>query len=164
MNHRTHVSASSRSWLRAGAALLSIAAWGCGDDSGSTPTAGTGGGAGNGGSSATLTQVVAIFQSKACGACHSSAPSSANGGLQFDPSNKSSLHTALVGKKSAGTNGSKCGGMTYVEADEPSSSLLYQKLSGSPPCGVRMPQGGTPLSESELATVSSWIQGGALND
>ena len=150
---------SPKAWLLLAALLAPLAA-ACGsdDDDDSSPSGGAGSGGGGG---ATLTQVAALFDSKSCGTCHALAPApAANGGLQFDPKNKASI-AALVGKSSsAGT----CGGMTYVVAGQPGSSLLYKKLTASPGCGLRMPQGLAPLSDSEIATVNSWIMGGAQNN
>lgn len=154
------VTHSPEAWLLLAALLMPVAA-ACGsddDDSGSP-----GGGAGSGASAATLTQVAAIFEAKNCGTCHMAAPSTVNGGLQFDPKNKASI-AALVGKSSTGSNGSMCSGMMYIVAGQPNSSLLYKKLTATPGCGMRMPQGGTPLSETELSTVGSWITGGAPNN
>lgn len=139
---------------------------GSGAVGGSSSTAGSGATAGSGGGGATFTQVLAIFgQSKGnCGVCHSLAASASNGGLQFNPAMPAQAYAALVGKTSAGTNESKCGGKTYVVAGSPSGSLLYGKLTASPPCGVRMPMGGTPLADADIATVSAWITAGALNN
>lgn len=38
-------------------------------------------------------------------------------------------------------------------------SLLFQKLSASPPCGSPMPLGPQALSEAELGCISDWIGG-----
>ncbi|HEY2733258.1 MAG TPA: hypothetical protein VGI70_04700 [Polyangiales bacterium] len=158
-------------------ATASLSACGGDDDDSSTPTAGMGGGSSatagkgatagsGGGSGATFTQVLTVLGTTKgnCGVCHSLAPSASNGGLQFDPSMPSQAYGALVGKMSAGVDQSKCGGKTYVAAGSPSTSLLYGKLTASPPCGVRMPMGGTPLADADIATVSSWISAGALNN
>jgi len=42
-------------------------------------------------------------------------------------------------------------------------SLLVRKLRGTAP-GSQMPQGGTPLPDSTISTISLWIDQGALNN
>jgi hypothetical protein len=47
----------------------------------------------------------------------------------------------------------------------PNGSLMYQKLSSSPPCGAQMPLARPPLSDADAACIFDWIvaQGGALS-
>ncbi|HEX4474679.1 MAG TPA: PA14 domain-containing protein [Polyangiaceae bacterium] len=54
--------------------------------------------------------------------------------------------------------GAGCAGELVVPGD-PSSSLLYTKLTSSPPCGERMPFLGAPVSSTQLACVGTWIAG-----
>lgn len=42
-------------------------------------------------------------------------------------------------------------------------SVLYRRLSGFS-CGDRMPQGGNPISDSDLTLIRDWINQGALNN
>jgi hypothetical protein len=50
-------------------------------------------------------------------------------------------------------------GCTGVLADpkNPTQSVLYRKLTDSPPCGVPMPFGGNRVSAADLACVKTWI-------
>jgi hypothetical protein len=51
-----------------------------------------------------------------------------------------------------------------VMPGKPESSLFYLKLTGTPPCGVRMPNGGNAFTEAQLEMVRSWISAGAHDD
>jgi hypothetical protein len=44
------------------------------------------------------------------------------------------------------------------------SSYLMEKLLPSPTCGDPMPPIGAALSDTDIDTVRSWINGGALSD
>jgi hypothetical protein len=157
------VASQSAVWMAA-ALLVGSVSSGCSSDDTMSPAAGSGGSNG-GATGATFTQVLALFGGTPnCQICHALSPSSANGGLQFKPSDKAQAYGALVGPSSAGGSGSQCGGKKYVVAGNPSGSLLYTKLTSSPPCGVRMPMSGVPLTPDQLQIVSSWIMAGALND
>jgi adhesin/invasin len=57
-----------------------------------------------------------------------------------------------------------CGGTTLVVAGSASTSLIYEKLIASPPCGVEMPFGGPFLSAATVKMVRAWINNGALNN
>jgi hypothetical protein len=71
-------------------------------------------------------------------------------------------YAAIVGPSSVSA---KCGaGRKLVVPGDPSTSLFYLKLTASPPCGDRMPQGGSPLTDVQLEMVRSWIAAGAKND
>lgn len=50
-----------------------------------------------------------------------------------------------------------------VKPGSPDESLLLAKLKADPPCGVRMPVGGT-LSDKQLAQIQAWIEAGAKRD
>ena len=45
----------------------------------------------------------------------------------------------------------------YVTPGDHAKSLIYKKMSSTPPYGDRMPKGGPYLNESELQTIASWI-------
>jgi hypothetical protein len=51
-----------------------------------------------------------------------------------------------------------CAGLLADPAN-PSSSLLYTKVAGSPECGSPMPLSGDPLSEDEATCIRDWISG-----
>jgi hypothetical protein len=135
---------------------------------GSSAAAGATGAAGGGAAasgSGTFTAVLAILADSKnnCGLCHKTMTN--GGGLMFDPADKAGTFKALVGATSKGTNGSTCGGKTYVVAGKPDESLLYDKVSKAmPACGLRMPASGVVLDDPEIATIKAWIMGGALNN
>lgn len=52
-------------------------------------------------------------------------------------------------------------GSNIVVAGEPDSSPLVDKIEADPQFGSQMPQGGTPLSETEINLIRSWISEGA---
>jgi hypothetical protein len=96
-------------------------------------------------------------------ACHSQPA----GNLRM--SDQMSAYMNLVGVMAMGMN--TMGGMTNcvdsglmrVKAGDPDNSLLVQKVSGSPPCGIAMPPGGMVKPEN-LMLLRTWIQNGANND
>lgn len=49
-----------------------------------------------------------------------------------------------------------CKGEVYIASDG-GESLLLDKLTDSPPCGVKMPFDGTKLSAAELKCVGDWV-------
>ena len=61
--------------------------------------------------------------------------------------------TGLVGKSASMI----CDGEVYVDPAVPEQSLLYTKLSADPPCGSRMPLGGTPATAAQLACILEWL-------
>lgn len=126
-----------------------------GADTGSTMDAPAGDTAG----AATFTQVYMILSSK-CGGCHTTGTSG-----NLDMKNKATAYGELVGKKAEG-GACSAGGMTRVIAGNAANSLLIHKLTmmDSMVCGDRMPQGRAPLSMTELNTIRSWINAGALNN
>ena len=49
------------------------------------------------------------------------------------------------------------GGLSYlIDPDKPDQSVLYTKLTPTPPFGLRMPEGATALTPDQLACVLSW--------
>ena len=96
-----------------------------------------------------------------CNACHAMpANDIANGNLFVGP-DQDSAYAALVNKKSTST---RCMSKMLVVPKKPDESLMLQKLSPNPPCGSRMPIGGTPFTDTQLEMIRSWIAGGAKND
>jgi hypothetical protein len=47
---------------------------------------------------------------------------------------------------------------------DPANSYVYRKVTGTGITGERMPQGGAPLTEAQLALLRNWILRGAPND
>jgi len=100
-----------------------------------------------------------IFTMKICAnaACHDANATAANFDMKSD-----GWQTHLVGvnPKGAGLNPSMCAanGPYLVAGMLPAKGLFLDKLKPdvSPPCGVLMPQVGTPLSADEVACVQSW--------
>jgi hypothetical protein len=62
-----------------------------------------------------------------------------------------------------GTTNCSATGLMRVKPGDPDNSLIIQKVSGSPPCGVAMPPGGM-IKPERLMALRSWIQAGANND
>jgi hypothetical protein len=88
-----------------------------------------------------------------CG-CHLPSATGAGPGTQISGLDLSSLATLRAGGLNSGTK--------IVIAGQPCESLLYQKLSDSPPFGSRMPLNGPPFfNPDELALVHDWIAEGA---
>jgi len=81
-------------------------------------------------------EVLNIFEAK-CVSCHSGA--SAPGGFNFATNTDAMIAAGLI------TPG------------DPEESVLYQKLTASPPYGERMPKGGPFLSADEMAYISEWV-------
>jgi len=53
----------------------------------------------------------------------------------------------------------------YVVPGDPDHSYLYNKITGRDLCsGVRMPKDRSPLTDSELEVIASWIRAGAADD
>ncbi len=96
-----------------------------------------------------------------CDFCHSMPASDVGNGKLHMGMDQMTAYTALVGKVSVSAY---CMGRTLVDPGHPETSLFYLKLSPTPPCGVRMPNGGTPFTDAQLEMVRSWIAAGALND
>ena len=58
----------------------------------------------------------------------------------------------LSGKKAMGGPG------LLIDPTTPTASVLYTKLTPTPPFGARMPLVGAPLSDADIACVLSWIE------
>lgn len=50
-----------------------------------------------------------------------------------------------------------CDGYSIIDSKDPSRSLLYLKVTDTPPCAPRMPIG-TPLSDTEQSCLLAWIE------
>lgn len=154
-----------------GLVLGSLAAVSCGSDS-APPPAGTGGSSSGVPLAPNWASIwVNVIRKYDCGATQCHGASSA-GGLRLD--DKASAYQNLIGQKAtglcieAGSNGTAavCGcapnNLTRVVAGDPDNSLLVMKLSGSPPCGERMPPASEPIPTAALDAVKQWITDGAL--
>ncbi len=86
-----------------------------------------------------------------CTACHVGA--SAPQGLRLDEANS---YAMLVGVASA-----EAPSLQRVKAGDPDNSYLIQKLEGTAAVGGRMPLGGTPLTQADIAMIRQWIADGA---
>lgn len=92
-----------------------------------------------------LDDVQPIFNDQ-CTVCHG-----VSGGISFaDYANTTS------------GNGNNYGASLIIAGDADNSGLI-DKLGPNPEHGSRMPQGGT-LTTQEIATISAWINQGALNN
>lgn len=55
-------------------------------------------------------------------------------------------------------------GLNYIEPNNPDNSYLLRKIIGQNISGSRMPRGASPLSQSVVDSISSWINDGAKNN
>jgi len=87
-----------------------------------------------------------------CSPCHVTGSS---GGLSLASAEAS--YANLVGTSSSAA---ACGGRVRVIPGDPAQSYLLAKLRGEPGiCGNPMPRGRPPLPETDLSTISAWIEG-----
>jgi hypothetical protein len=153
-----------------GSAGTAAAAAGSGGAAASTASAaaGTSGSAGGGAAASgpTFTAVYnALFVNSAaagCYGCHSGMSNPALNGNFSMVTDKAAAYKGLVG--AASSPDSMCKEMTRVSAGDPMKSLLYQKIAGTPSCGMKMPPGGTPLPAEVVTLVKDWITAGAKDD
>lgn len=119
----------------------------------------------NGGAPGTFRGVYAMLfptmTNARCNFCHSMPPTDVSNGHLYMGNDQGAAFAALVGQTSVSA---KCMGRPLVLANHPESSLFFEKLAGSPPCGDRMPLGGAALSATQLRMIESWIANGANND
>ena len=78
--------------------------------------------------------------------CHGSTPAA---GLDLVSPD---VHARLTGKAANGGPG-----VLVDPGGDPDASVLYLKLTASPPFGSRMPLAGDPLDDATLACVAAWI-------
>jgi hypothetical protein len=96
-----------------------------------------------------------------CDACHALPANDVSNGNLMMGADKASAYAALVGKTSMS---SRCMSRPLVVAGQPEMSLMLLKLSENPPCGSRMPLGGSVLSSEQLDKIRGWIAAGAKDD
>jgi len=151
----THVG----SWLLALSCLVTLGACPSKSSSG-------GGSAGmGGGSGATFTEIYSTLfpatTAPRCNFCHGMPPSAISNGNLTVGMDQKSAYAGLVGKTSMDP---RCMGMSLVTPGKPETSLFYLKVAATPPCGDRMPLGGSPLSDAQIEMIRSWIAAGAKDD
>ncbi len=118
-------------------------------------TGGSSGGGGSGGITADLQSIEDNVFAPICAQCHIGA--SAPQGLQLDTA--AHAYQFLVGVPS-----NEKPSVLRVEAGDPDSSYLYQKITGAPGIvGGQMPLGQTPLPAATIAAIRQWIVNGAMN-
>jgi hypothetical protein len=78
-------------------------------------------------------------------------------GTFFAPDFSAPSAQAIINVNSG--SGGFCGTTrVYITPGAPNDSLIYQKLSDSPPCGNRMPAGGPFFTEERLERLGRWIR------
>jgi hypothetical protein len=92
---------------------------------------------------------IPAFFGKTCAVatCHAAMNPSAGLDLASDD-----IAGRLTGKKASGSSG------LLIDPDAPSESVLYTKVTDSPPSGGRMPLGGDPLDDKTVGCVLTWIE------
>lgn len=88
-----------------------------------------------------------IFQAR-CGSAGCHGPTQPAAGLD--------LASPDVAARVVGVGATGCPGYVLAVPENPPASLLVQKLGPEPPCGSRMPLGGT-LDDATIACVRDWI-------
>jgi hypothetical protein len=84
-------------------------------------------------------------------------------GPGFPPDFEAQTALAIIDVNSG--TGFECGtSYSYVARGDLANSLIYQKISATPPCGERMPYGGPYLSEQRIGRVARWIREMTDND
>lgn len=97
-----------------------------------------------------------------CNYCHDRPANDISNGKLDMGHDQATAYAAIVSVASASA---KCGaGRQLVVPGDPARSLFYLKVGPTSPCGDRMPQGATPLTDGQLEAVRSWIAAGAKND
>ena len=84
------------------------------------------------------------------GACHGGR---SNERIDLTPG---ASHATLVGGRSQ-----LDASLRLVAPGDPGASLLWLKLTGTPPVGKRMPPKGKPLEADAVAVIEAWILAGA---
>jgi len=108
----------------------------------------------------TWTNVYSAVVAKKCLPCHATSTGVSLGKLDLSAKDK-----AYANLLNVAAQGSSCAGQgTLVVPGQASSSLFYQKVGSSPPCGLTMPFQLAPLSGSEKNLIKEWIDGGAKNN
>jgi hypothetical protein len=123
----------------------------------------------------TFTQIYSdVIVGAKCVQCHAPADSGAVRHDKLDMSTKEAAYANLVGVATSGPGTGCKDGLIRVTPGDPSTSVMYEKISeDKPPCGVRMPYGcnDTPadpslpcVSTALQEEVAAWITAGAKSD
>lgn len=136
------------------AVLLALALAGCagsgeGLDANGRPS--TGGDGGNGAITADFNSIQDQVFTPICTVCH--AGGGAPQGLRLDSANSYDL---LVNVPS-----SEVPSLMRIKPGDPDNSYLVQKIEGHASVGARMPLGGAPLSDDQIAAIRQWVSDGA---
>jgi hypothetical protein len=157
-----------RIWAHVFVPLCLGAAIGCPGGGSTNAAGGAGTSAGAAGSAAPAAAFSAIYamifprtSNAHCDMCHGLPAFDQSNGNLSTGMDKDSTYNALVGKKSTS---SMCANRILVDPGKPETSLLLQKVMPNPPCGLRMPNGGAPLTDPQIEMIRSWIAAGAKND
>jgi hypothetical protein len=139
---------------------------GCPASDSAAPGTGAPGIGGRGGSgAATFTSIYEMLFPRVtnahCDMCHGLPAFDASNGNWSTGMDKASTYKALIGTTSTS---SMCMNRPFVVPGQPDMSLLLQKVKPNPPCGLRMPNGGAPLSDAQIEMIRSWIAAGAKDD
>jgi len=98
-----------------------------------------------------------------CGVrCHGAGPPDYRDTTRLDLSTQRVAYDQMVGV--AATGNTCAGGGSHVLPGDSGNSLLLNLMGSYPRCGVRMPQGGPFLTDTQLAVVAEWIDAGALDN
>jgi hypothetical protein len=149
------------------ATLASCGADSTGNMAGAAASSGgaSGGAAGQAAPGASFSAVYAMMfpmeTNARCNACHANPANDVGNGKLSMGMDKATAYAAIVGKASASSH---CMNQMLVVPGKPEASLFYLKLTATPPCGVRMPNGGNAFTEAQLEMVRSWISAGAHDD
>lgn len=134
------------SFLGLGALLTLV---GCGDDGADT---GVDAGVTDAGIISFASDVIPILDANGCRGCHGG-----NGGLTIG--NDPAVSLINVEGSPGVSSGCETAATARVTPGNPEASILFLRIDGR--CEQQMPLGGTPLSETERATIRSWILQGA---
>lgn len=130
------------------------------DGAGGSGVGGSGGSAGSAGSGGSNpeTCLLAMTKDKSCGitGCHGGTSPSAQLFLTDDALRQAK--DSLVDKTNKGMMPGCMPGMyKLIDKAQPEKSLLYTKLTAQPPCGERMPNGGS-VSDAQLSCMLAWVK------
>jgi hypothetical protein len=85
------------------------------------------------------------------GSCHGGV-----NGVVFQPDLVSDgVATRLIGVVATGPS---CAGHLYIDPTNIAASLILTKLISPPACGLQMPLGQSPLDQTKIDCVRSWIE------
>jgi hypothetical protein len=96
-----------------------------------------------------------------CNFCHSMPASQVSNGKFHTGMDAAETYAALL---STTSTSDACAGRSVVVPGDPEQSLLFLKIAGQPPCGNRMPLGGSALTTAQVEMIRSWIAAGANED